>query len=203
MIIQYCKVCGKEFKVYPSYIKRGRGIFCSKKCWGKWMSLSRRGKNSPVWKDKIKRKCLNCGKEFKVYPSAIKHRVANFCSDKCLKTSQRISRKGKNNPHWKDGISPENVRIRASIECRLWRETVFARDNWTCQGENHPPNLPRRNGEGKKVYLEAHHIKSFAKYPELRFAIDNGLTLCRDCHILTRKKKCKSCNSKKGNKTSE
>ena len=38
--------------------------------------------------------------------------------------------KGKNS---KGGITPENERIRQSIEMRLWREAVFARDNWTCQ----------------------------------------------------------------------
>jgi 5-methylcytosine-specific restriction endonuclease McrA len=68
--------------------------------------------------------------------------------------------------------------IRAGIDFRLWREAVFARDNWTCQ------RCLKRGGQ----ILHPHHIKSFAKYPELRFAIDNGTTLCRDCHKLEHKK---------------
>ena len=38
---------------------------------------------------------------------------------------------------------------------------------------------------GKTVTLNADHIKPFAYFPELRFAIDNGRTLCVDCHKKT------------------
>jgi len=74
-------------------------------------------------------------------------------------------------PNWKGGISKINEKERTLIEYRLWRESVFARDHWTCQKCS-------KKGE----YLEAHHIKSFANYPKLRFAIDNGITLCKKCH---------------------
>lgn len=52
-----------------------------------------------------------------------------------------------------------------------WRKKVYERDGYTCQ-------LCGRVG-GR---LNAHHIKTFAENPELRFDVDNGVTLCADCH---------------------
>src|SRR3990167_3583081 len=78
---------------------------------------------------------------------------------------------GNKNPNWKGGITPKNIALRHTIEFRLWREAVFARDNWTCQ------KCEIRGGT-----LHADHIKQFAHHPELRFAIDNGRTLCKSCH---------------------
>lgn len=76
--------------------------------------------------------------------------------------------------NYKGGITPKNRAIRRSIDYRLWREAIFARDNFTCQ------ECEQRGGS-----LHAHHIKPFAYFPELRFAIDNGLTLCVECHEKT------------------
>jgi 5-methylcytosine-specific restriction endonuclease McrA len=94
-------------------------------------------------------------------------------------SSERVKNRKKSYNHatgprhglWKGGVTKESERIRKSIQYRLWREAVFSRDTFTCQ---------ERGKVGGK--LQAHHILSFATHPELRFAIDNGKTLCQPCH---------------------
>lgn len=82
--------------------------------------------------------------------------------------------KGKKSHLWKGGVSKENELIRKSTEYKVWREKVFKRDNYICQF-------------CKKVggVLNADHIKPFSKYPELRFDVTNGRTLCVSCHRKT------------------
>lgn len=75
---------------------------------------------------------------------------------------------------WKGGKTKETIMIRMSLEYRLWREAVFLRDDWTYLW------CGQRGGK-----LEADHIKPFSLFPELRFAIDNGRTLCKHCHRKT------------------
>ena len=87
--------------------------------------------------------------------------------------------KGTKSHFWKGGITPINLKIRMSLEYRLWRESVFKRDNYICIW------CGLKSGNGKTVILNADHIKPFSLFPELRFAIDNGRTLCVDCHKKT------------------
>ena len=85
------------------------------------------------------------------------------------------ARRGPLGPRWQGGLVAINLIIRKSVEYKLWREAVFKRDGYACiwGGKAH----------GNK--LHADHIKPFAFFPELRFAIDNGRTLCVECHKTT------------------
>ena len=87
----------------------------------------------------------------------------------------RYDIRGANHPFWKGGISKirktERQNEMESLEYKLWRRSVFERDDYKCT---------KCLKTGKT--LEADHIKPWSVFPELRFAIDNGRTLCKECH---------------------
>jgi len=79
---------------------------------------------------------------------------------------------GANHYLWKGGTENENTKARKSLEYRAWRVAVFKRDNYTCQVCN-------KRGNGR---LEADHKKPWSIFPESRFVVSNGITLCKPCH---------------------
>jgi len=110
--------------------------------------------------------CVVCGKTFFVSPINI-IRGKKYCSRKCMGLNNRKEK----NVNWKGGTSRIYKDGYGSVEYKQWRRDVFVRDEYTCQkcGVKH-------------VYITAHHIKPFAFYPDLRFDINNGITLCEECH---------------------
>lgn len=103
-----------------------------------------------------------------------KHKYGKHATEETkrkMSLSQMGKRKGKKCNFWIDGRTPKNKLIRRGVEFRLWREAVFARDNWTCQ------KYGTKGGN-----LHPHHIQNFSQFPELRFAIDNGITLSEKAH---------------------
>ena len=108
------------------------------------------------------------------------------------KTKELMRKKRIINHPWnfKNYITPLNKLIYHSLKYRQWRSDIFERDNYTCQ------KCGVKNGNGKTVYLEAHHIKRFSKIMkenkiksieqamscEELWNINNGLALCKNCH---------------------
>jgi len=92
------------------------------------------------------------------------------------------------NVNWKGGITALVKQIRQSFKSRQWKSDIFQRDDYTCQ-----------ECGSKGVEIQAHHIKRFsliisenhistleqALDCEELWNINNGLTLCKDCHIKT------------------
>lgn len=113
--------------------------------------------------------CTLCGKKFYVSPS-VENNGRKYCSRKCY----FLTRCGSGNHNWNNGSSRYYKTGYYSSEYKNWRRSIFIRDEFTCQKCNK-----------KHTYITAHHIKSFAKYPRLRFNINNGVTLCEECHKKT------------------
>lgn len=140
-----------------------------------------KGKKRPTHSDEHKAKLSKSHKGLNTWTKGEKNPM--FGKKHTEETREKMSnkwkethkiRRGAESSGWKGGITPINKQIRQSPEYKLWRIAVFTRDNYTCIW------CLRKGGE-----LHADHIKQFAFYPELRFAIDNGRTLCIDCHKTT------------------
>lgn len=85
------------------------------------------------------------------------------------------------NPNWKGGIAGvKNERNNGRMT--WWRKSVKRRDNYICQKCGIDGKIPCGSCHRKPV-LHADHIKPWSDYPELRYEISNGRTLCEDCHL--------------------
>ena len=73
-------------------------------------------------------------------------------------------------PNYEEEFEDEELG-RNSPEGVAWRNAVLNRDG-----------VCRCCGVDKPQHLEAHHIFSWKDYPDLRFNVDNGVTLCKWCH---------------------
>ena len=78
---------------------------------------------------------------------------------------------GEKNREYIDGRS-QDVDRRKSPKEKVWRKEVYARDNYICQC----------CGDNKGHNLNAHHILPYMQYSQYRFDVNNGITLCKNCH---------------------
>jgi hypothetical protein len=112
------------------------------------------------------RTCVVCGEQFRHW------KVKKTCGAVCRKQMRTIVQIGEKSHRWRGGRTSENTRLRNSIKALDWRKAIFARDDFKCV------MCGQRGGK-----LHADHIKPWSLYPELRFDLTNGRTLCRPCHI--------------------
>lgn len=74
-----CEICGAPFTTWPSWIKLGRGRFCSQECYGKyregWSPLQKPRKRSETPLQRVAKKCAWCGDEFLTFPSKEKRLI--------------------------------------------------------------------------------------------------------------------------------
>lgn len=82
------------------------------------------------------------------------------------------------NPNWKGGVDKDKRKI-GTAEYKAWRYDVFCRDWFACQ-------MPGCNEPDTRI--EAHHIKTYERFPELKLVVSNGITLCKGCHRKIKKK---------------
>lgn len=160
-----CNNCHQEFKRK----RNTKNKFCSYKCY--WES--KRG-IYPEHTGTIRRdyKCVECGTKL-LGRTKRKFDMCNSCFLKIKKSKTLVGRDMKNHSgelhwNWKGGTTRNKHN---GGEYNEWRKSVFERDNYTCQ-----------ECGISGVYLNAHHVKSWAEYPSLRFEISNGITLCEECH---------------------
>lgn len=186
-----CEYCKKEFSIKTNKSKNRK--YCSTEC---------RGKSSQTLKDVT---CLNCNTIFhqhtmdskfcspecsneyrkgKSINLAERIRICEYCGNKfevrsvnkptkyCSNTCMGKAMSGEHHPMWRGGITPKYETIRLSDEYRAFRLKVLERDLFICQ----------RCGNNTPNELRVHHIKSFSRFPGLRFDVDNGITLCETCH---------------------
>lgn len=148
-----CGHCGVDMRIEPNQV--GRKKFCSKACFFAGREL---------------KGLFQKGHPDFVPPENRRH--SEETKKKISDIQRKNPRRGKDSPNWRGGLRSERKKEMAKFEYRDWRNAVFGRDNWTCQICN------VRGG-----YLEADHIKPWCAFPDLRYDVDNGRTVCRPCHM--------------------
>lgn len=167
-----CDNCGTEFRKDNAQIKRRKHHFCGRKCQIEFYQREENklsGEQSPKY-SKVNTICEWCGKTFKSYKSTAYE--VRFCSMNCRNNWQSEMMRGENHYNWRGGITGQRQIDMARKEYRHWRISVFQRDKYTCQ----------ICGDSRGGNLRAHHIKPYSVFKNLRYDIDNGITVCDDCH---------------------
>lgn len=191
-IVKYCLYCGKAFFTKNCLIRKGFAKFCSKKCF----HLTRRG---IIPQSAFKKGFIPWNKGIKtgLIPKTA-WKKGNHIS---IKTEFKKGAYRERSGYWKGGITSLYKYIHELDEYKNWRKQIFIRDNYTCQECFHKGNILHAHHEKKsfslllKEFLQIYSQFSPIDDKEtlIRLAINyqpfwdinNGKTLCKECHKLT------------------
>lgn len=138
---------------------------CTKNLWGRkppktaFKKGDNMGENHRNWKGG-KPNCKDCGLKLSTY--GLKYCQIHF----------GLHQRGENHPNWVNGNYKKSDKKWSSSAYVYWSLSVKNRDNWKC----------KISSENCKGQLESHHILNWVDYPELRYDINNGITLCHAHH---------------------
>jgi hypothetical protein len=168
------KPCSEETKLKISLAKKGKTF--SKEHKDKLSESHKKSRPHMVGfkhtdESKHKMRMVKLGK---IMSEETKNKISNKLKGIIRDENYYDYLKGDKSHLWKGGITSFNDVIRKSTKMKKWIKKILIRDDYTCQ-------ICFKIGGN----LEVHHIKSFSEYPELRFIINNGITLCKSCHIKT------------------
>ena len=181
-----CSMCGTEKEVTKYRLEHSKDFYCSDECKNKGYSLKYSGENSAKY-SKVEVECFVCGNKFKRNPYEVNRNEINYCSKECqsvdykrrfskegnpLFGKQRPDMKGELNHCWNaDRTHEQRKQERKLSENANWTRDVMLRDNYTCQC------CSKVGGD-----LVAHHLDGYNWCEEKRTDINNGVTLCVECH---------------------
>lgn len=180
-----CRQCGNFYTGYGA-------LFCSNHCRVTWTNLHRnvakrsdvRAKIAASRKGKPTTSGVACSpeKREKISASLIGKPTGRRPSDKSIAAFTAAGRKnlrhesGAAHPNWKGGLTPIRQIDYGSEQYKNFVKSCLQRDNYTCK------KCGAQNGEGFKIRLQVHHKISYGERPDLRYTVDNGITLCFWCH---------------------
>lgn len=169
-----CNECNKDFDV--QYYRRKTVKYCSQIC--KHIDqLNKSPWNKGKKNNGLKRIVSDITKE--------KMRLINIGKKHTEQTKEKLriinlgKKSGKESVHW----IIDRTKLRKSDreykdgQYRDWMLAVKNRDGWKCKISNNEC----------KGRLESHHILPWKDYPELRYQINNGITLCIKHHPRARR----------------
>lgn len=176
---RYCLFCKKEYNFYRAtkpvklktgykiYFRKKESKFCSKNCYHS------NAKGKPLTGERLKQAQKTILKVINLRENIPKNKEKWILKNK----QGALLRTGPKNSNWiHDRSKISNQSGRNCYEDLRWKKSVYKRDLYQCR-------IGNKDCKGR---IEAHHILSWRDYPELRYQINNGITLCHAHHPIKR-----------------